>query len=469
MKKIFRVSIFLVIILFLGLASSRVVSFSPIEIDPLNEQTPDIMNRQYQEKEISNERELDNRKFQKQLNELVEIMPEKSHKRINEVVESLPIDTQEKIEEMINTPPVDIKEQVGEIIVNLPLRAELETIKIIEELPAESQAKIEDIIDALPKGYREKIEKKKENPMIDVKEKIEEMVEKMPYGDQDKIDEIIETLPLIYQEEGGEMTEEVVVETKRQIREMKRGLPPEVQNKIDEIIDTISPDIQQFPGLEPEDREEWKAITQEIELIAEENREILPEEIKLEVKNILQRVSITESDFKEIVSFEDPRETGIIIEDIFKVTEIVAGETFVREDGTEDIENLIIRGTGPPESLVVIFLFSTPIRVSTMTDSYGNWSYLLEKELADGSHEVFVASVDNTGNILARSNPAPFVKEAAAIEVNFIPLPGAQIGAFGFFDKKMISVLIAALLIIIVVTIILLGITINKTKKKQDV
>ena len=210
---------------------------------------------------------------------------------------------------------------------------------------------------------------------------------------------------------------------------------------------------------------EWDKVVQEYDkLLAEglaENRSF--EELKGKMLELIKEISASELDL-ETITLGDPREEGIILDEIFRITEMTVEDTFVREDGIEDIKRIVIRGTGPPESNVFIFIFSTPIIVSTKTDTKGNWTYVLEQELEDGSHEIYVASVDNTGKILARSSPTPFVKEAAAIQVDFIPLPGGEFNALGFFDERIFSVLIIIFFLIVIVTIILVGISINKRR-----
>jgi hypothetical protein len=61
-------------------------------------------------------------------------------------------------------------------------------------------------------------------------------------------------------------------------------------------------------------------------------------------------------------------------------------------------------------------VYSTPIIVTVQADVSGVFEYVLDTTLEDGTHEVYVASVNNSGKILAQSNPIPFVKTAQAIE-----------------------------------------------------
>jgi hypothetical protein len=80
----------------------------------------------------------------------------------------------------------------------------------------------------------------------------------------------------------------------------------------------------------------------------------------------------------------------------------------------------VFSGTALPNSFVTVYIFSTPIVVTVKTDGEGKWQYVHDKELPDGSHELYVAIVNNEGRIVARSPSVPFIKTAEAIE--FSPL-----------------------------------------------
>jgi hypothetical protein len=60
--------------------------------------------------------------------------------------------------------------------------------------------------------------------------------------------------------------------------------------------------------------------------------------------------------------------------------------------------------------------------VTVKTDTQGNWSYIFDKELEDGEHEVYVGITDNAGKIVAKSNSFAFVKTAEA----FAPVGGTR-------------------------------------------
>lgn len=113
------------------------------------------------------------------------------------------------------------------------------------------------------------------------------------------------------------------------------------------------------------------------------------------------------------VVYESPRDVGVVRDDLLEVSSI---ET-IRDDASEVEEvapKAVIKGRGLPNSFVTLYIFSTPIVVTVKTDADGSWTYRFDKELEDGTHEVYVGITDNTGRIVAKSNPLSFVKTAEA-------------------------------------------------------
>jgi hypothetical protein len=111
------------------------------------------------------------------------------------------------------------------------------------------------------------------------------------------------------------------------------------------------------------------------------------------------------------VLYESPKDEGVIREDILEVTYVT---TLVDSlDGKEQIKAQI-GGKALPNSFVTVYIFSTPIVVTLKTDDDGNWSYIFDKELEDGEHEIYIGMTDNAGKIVAKSNPLSFIKTAEA-------------------------------------------------------
>jgi hypothetical protein len=115
--------------------------------------------------------------------------------------------------------------------------------------------------------------------------------------------------------------------------------------------------------------------------------------------------------------FTSPREFGIVRDDILAIEVVVPVIETDAARGTPRVQ-AEIRGRALPDSVVKLFIFSAPIVVSVRTESDGSFVYRFDRELEDGTHEVYVAMTDARGEILAKSNPFRFIKTAEA----FTPL-----------------------------------------------
>jgi hypothetical protein len=117
-----------------------------------------------------------------------------------------------------------------------------------------------------------------------------------------------------------------------------------------------------------------------------------------------------------LVRHELPLDSGVIREDILAVENIITAVVPPSETGTTTTTRprAIITGRGLPNSFVTVYIFSTPVIVTVKTNADGRWSYVFEKDLEDGEHQVVVALTDNEGSIVAKSEPLAFVKTAEA-------------------------------------------------------
>ena len=115
-----------------------------------------------------------------------------------------------------------------------------------------------------------------------------------------------------------------------------------------------------------------------------------------------------------VISYDSPKNSlATVRSDVLVVAEVIP--LIQTDESLEQPEvQASITGTALPNAYVTLYIFSTPIIVTVKTDATGAYSYTLERELEDGSHEVYAAITDNTGSIVARSLPFSFVKEARA-------------------------------------------------------
>ena len=79
-----------------------------------------------------------------------------------------------------------------------------------------------------------------------------------------------------------------------------------------------------------------------------------------------------------------------------------------------------------------------------------------EKELPDGKHELYVAMVDNSGSIVAKSPAIPFTKQAEALDYQPLVLPPVSEGDAGqALTMQLIAV--GAVAVIILGGVVLVG------------
>lgn len=131
-----------------------------------------------------------------------------------------------------------------------------------------------------------------------------------------------------------------------------------------------------------------------------------------EIKNGFNPLKSSPGDKRDKITFQSPKVEGSVREDVYQVSIV---ESVVDETGSNALR---IQGKGLPSSFVTLYVFSEiPVVLTVETDRDGNWSYMLDKDLEDGEHQVYVAVTDNLGKITAKSNPLVFVKTAQAVEI----------------------------------------------------
>lgn len=115
-----------------------------------------------------------------------------------------------------------------------------------------------------------------------------------------------------------------------------------------------------------------------------------------------------------VIEFKSPQQSvGLVRNDIMKIENVVP-VIEVNSDTSVEIVKAEISGKALPNSFVTLFIFSSPTVVTIKTDADGSFKYTFSKELEDGEHEIYVAITDNTGDIIAQSNPFSFIKKAQA-------------------------------------------------------
>lgn len=167
-------------------------------------------------------------------------------------------------------------------------------------------------------------------------------------------------------------------------------------------------------------------------------------------------------------TYSDPREDReSFVTESYKLEKI----SIAQDDGKK---NILFEGVALPNSFVTLYIYSTPIIVTVKTTENGDWRYELDKELENGEHQMYVASVDNSGKIIARSNPISFTKtaDAASIGIVGIDIETAETG--DFVRDNFILISLAILIAVVVLALMFLGKeknvkdTVNNLKKELD-
>lgn len=172
------------------------------------------------------------------------------------------------------------------------------------------------------------------------------------------------------------------------------------------------------------------------------------------IKNGINPASETE----EAIEYNDPRiDAEAIISDLYIVDEVNLSPNV-------SDKRVSFKGRALPNSVITVYVFSTPVIVTVKTDDRGRWEYTLEQELEDGEHEIYVATVNNSGKILARSNSIPFTQTAQAAVLGSIGLGNSSASVEGSFVRdNFVLIILAILLAAILITLIFAG---NKKKRK---
>lgn len=80
----------------------------------------------------------------------------------------------------------------------------------------------------------------------------------------------------------------------------------------------------------------------------------------------------------------------------------------VINSGSEDEKVvLLFSGTAAPNSLVLLYIFSDPLVLTTSANENGEWTYVLEDPIEPGDHEVYTV-VDRGNGVYERSDPIAF-------------------------------------------------------------
>lgn len=155
----------------------------------------------------------------------------------------------------------------------------------------------------------------------------------------------------------------------------------------------------------------------------------------------------------KLIEYQDPREDRKSV--ISKVHKLERVELVTKEG--EEGKRLQLSGTALPNSYVTVYIFSTPTIVTVKTNARGEWSYTLDKELDNGQHDVYVATVDNSGRLIARSESIPITKSDEAATLGTFGIGEPSPAPNNFVQENFILIILSILLFAVIVVLILSG------------
>lgn len=159
------------------------------------------------------------------------------------------------------------------------------------------------------------------------------------------------------------------------------------------------------------------------------------------------------SDNLENISYQDPRQDKeSFVSSSYRVDKV----QLIQKDAVQN-EKLVFEGTALPNTYITLYIYSTPIVVTVKTNDSGQWSYELEKELENGEHQMFVATVDTSGKIVARSNPVLFTKSAEAATIGIAGNLNNSISTQNFLKDNFILITLATLIAVVVLGMMFVG------------
>jgi hypothetical protein len=156
------------------------------------------------------------------------------------------------------------------------------------------------------------------------------------------------------------------------------------------------------------------------------------------------------SDNADKIAYKDPREDKVAyVSSTYRVDKV----QLIKEEG----EKLAFEGKALPNSHVTLFIYSTPLVATVRTDDSGDWTYETDQKLENGEHQIYVATVDGSGEIVIRSSPILFTKSAEAATIGIAGSLQSSIGVHTFLKDNFILITLAVLIAVVVLTMMFVG------------
>ncbi len=356
--------------------------------------------------------------------------PEKIIEKIQEKIESPPLIDDQKKNELTNAIKQQLERvglQPNKVLDEIKIqksketdkKEEQESIKILQEnlniknlqetKILKEPLKATELKELRDKELKEIESKAKELNERELKEKTLKEIEKpqeiketpvLPASEKEKLQENKKSQAII-----SPLEVSTLPSNSEEVKDIIPEIPP-IQNKIEDIKKAII-DFDN-DGMSNED--ELRFGTDPFNVDSDNDGYIDSVEVR-------HNYNPTSSIPEEKMKFESPKESGKVNAEVLKVEKVEIVTTPVQKEKPQEPPKIILKGKGLPNSFVTIFIYSEPIIVTVKTDENGDWSYVLDKNIEDGKHEVYVAITNNTGKIIEKSPALLFIKTAQAVSI----------------------------------------------------
>ncbi|MFH0755626.1 MAG: Ig-like domain-containing protein [bacterium] len=253
---------------------------------------------------------------------------------------------------------------------------------------------------------------------------------------------------------------------KNDLNKINNAVQNDYSQTIEEIFKTISLTIEEQVKILKEQGGDL--------IYKDSNKDGISDYDSIHIYNIdpIKPTPITLYNDKEITAGEkillgfDPKETTLV-----KINQEEPEASAIKPTAFYKIEDvkltsdkkINITGKFLPNNFVTIYIYSTPIIVTVKTNINGEWKYTLDEELENGKHTIYVATVNNTGKILAKSTAFTFIKTAEAATLEKLPFAQTTENIKpSFLSKNNIYIFAGLFIIIILSVLIIVG---NSNKK----
>lgn len=156
------------------------------------------------------------------------------------------------------------------------------------------------------------------------------------------------------------------------------------------------------------------------------------------------------SDTGERINYQDPRtDKKSFVSSSYRLNKV--------QLLSEENKRLVFEGTALPNAHITLYIYSTPIIVTVKTDENGVWNYKLDKEIENGEHQIYIATVDISGQIVTRSNPILFTKTAEAAIIGISGTFNGSNSTQNFLKDNFILIILATFIVVVILGMMLAG------------